>query len=129
MFRGVRPSSGAETQGNPVRFGQSDPLELADVAAAEDGRTPLNTCKTQPRRAGGVQRLRLCPTPPAFDLPRLVLCTAAVLSAMRPRLLIAPSPTERLTLNCPVPSFVRPRIEREGKKFQPVPTDVRSLIQ
>ena len=42
-FSGVRPSSGAETQGEPVTFGQSDPLERADVAAAEDGRTPLNT--------------------------------------------------------------------------------------
>jgi hypothetical protein len=26
-----------------VAFGQSEPLERADVAAAEDGRTPLNT--------------------------------------------------------------------------------------
>ena len=26
-----------------MAFGQSDPLERADVAAAEDGRTPLNT--------------------------------------------------------------------------------------
>jgi hypothetical protein len=26
-----------------VAFGQSNPLERADVAAAEDGRTPLNT--------------------------------------------------------------------------------------
>ena len=43
VFSGVRPSSGAETQGEPVAFGQSDPLERADVAAAEDGRTPLNT--------------------------------------------------------------------------------------
>src|SRR5437867_8237234 len=43
VFNGVRPSSGAETQGKPVAFGQSDPLERADVAAAEDGRTPRNT--------------------------------------------------------------------------------------
>ena len=26
-----------------MAFGQTDPLERADVAAAEDGRTPLNT--------------------------------------------------------------------------------------
>jgi len=37
------PVSGAETQREPVAFGQTDPLERADVAAAEDGRTPLNT--------------------------------------------------------------------------------------
>ena len=43
VLSGVRLSSGAETQGEPVAFGQSDPLERADVAAAEDGRTPLNT--------------------------------------------------------------------------------------
>ena len=43
VFSGVRPSSGAETQEEPVAFGQSDPLEHADIAAAEDGRTPLNT--------------------------------------------------------------------------------------
>src|SRR5439155_9930883 len=43
VFSGVRPSSGAETQGELVAFGQSDPLEHADDAAAEDGRTPLNT--------------------------------------------------------------------------------------
>jgi hypothetical protein len=43
VFGGVGPSSGAETQEEPVAFGQSDPLERADVAAAEDGRTPLNT--------------------------------------------------------------------------------------
>ena len=43
VFGGVRPSSGAETQGEPVAFGKSDPLEGADVAVAEDGRTPLNT--------------------------------------------------------------------------------------
>ena len=42
MFSGVRPSSGAETHGAPVAFGQTDPLERAEVAAAEDGRTPLN---------------------------------------------------------------------------------------
>jgi len=42
MFSGVRPSSGAERQRAPVTFGQSDSLERADVAAAEDGRTPLN---------------------------------------------------------------------------------------
>ena len=42
VFGGVRPSSGAETLGEPEAFGQSDRLELADVAAAEDGRTPLN---------------------------------------------------------------------------------------
>ena len=46
MFRGVRLSSGAETQGKPVAFGRSNPLERADVAAAEDGRTPLNTYET-----------------------------------------------------------------------------------
>src|SRR5439155_15528045 len=43
VFSGVHPSSGAETQGKPVAFGQSDPLERADVAAAEDGCTPLST--------------------------------------------------------------------------------------
>jgi hypothetical protein len=43
VFSGVRPSSGAETQGQPVAFGETDPPERADVAAAEDGRTPLNT--------------------------------------------------------------------------------------
>ena len=42
VFRGVRSSSGAETQRKPVAFGQTDALERADVAAAEDGRTPLN---------------------------------------------------------------------------------------
>jgi hypothetical protein len=31
--------SGAETQREPVTFGQTDPLERADVAAAEDART------------------------------------------------------------------------------------------
>ena len=40
--RGVRPSSGAETQGEPVALGQADPPERADVPAVEDGRTPLN---------------------------------------------------------------------------------------
>ena len=43
VFSEVRPSSGAETQGEPVALRQSDPLDRADVAAAEDGRTPLNT--------------------------------------------------------------------------------------
>jgi hypothetical protein len=43
VFGGVRPSSGAETQAEPVAFGKSDPLERADVVAAEDGRTPPNT--------------------------------------------------------------------------------------
>jgi len=43
MFSGARPSSGAETQGVRVTFAQSDAPERADVAAAEDGRTPLNT--------------------------------------------------------------------------------------
>jgi len=38
----VRPSSGAETEGEPVAFGQSDPPERAEVAVAEEGRTPLN---------------------------------------------------------------------------------------
>ena len=27
-----------------MAFGHSEPFERADVAAAEDGRTPLNTC-------------------------------------------------------------------------------------
>src|SRR5206468_2649964 len=39
----VRPSPGAETQGEPVEFGPSDPVERAGVAAAEDGSTPLTT--------------------------------------------------------------------------------------
>jgi hypothetical protein len=43
VFSGVRASSGAETQGRTVAFGQSNPLERADITAAEDGRTPLNT--------------------------------------------------------------------------------------
>ena len=43
MFTGVRPSSGAERRGEPVASEQSDPLERTEVAAAEDGRTPLNT--------------------------------------------------------------------------------------
>ena len=40
-FSGVRPSSGAEMQGEPVAFGQTGPLERADVAAADDRRTRL----------------------------------------------------------------------------------------
>jgi hypothetical protein len=59
VFSGVRPSSGAETQGEPLAFGQSDPLERADVAAAEDGRTPLNTYTPQETEAtAGKEMLR-----------------------------------------------------------------------
>ena len=35
--------------GEPKAFGQTDPLGRADVAAAEDGRTPLNTCPARCR--------------------------------------------------------------------------------
>ena len=52
VFSGMRPSSGAETQGDPVAFGQSDPRERADVAAAEDGRTPRNTYSAARRQPG-----------------------------------------------------------------------------
>jgi len=38
----VRPSSGAETLENETAFEVSDALEPAEIAAAEDGRTPIN---------------------------------------------------------------------------------------
>jgi len=38
----VRPSSGAETLENETAFEVSDALEPAEVAAADDGRTPVN---------------------------------------------------------------------------------------
>jgi len=41
-FSGVRPSSGAETPANEANSEMSDTLERAEVAAAEDGRTPVN---------------------------------------------------------------------------------------
>ena len=49
-----------------MTFGQSDPLERADVAAEEDGRTPLNT-----RTLCGRGTSRRDPTQPAAntDLP------------------------------------------------------------
>ena len=53
MISGVRPSSGAETRGGPAAFGQSEPLEHADVAAAEDGRTPLNKYPASGGARGG----------------------------------------------------------------------------
>ncbi|SRR6266700_830865 len=42
VFSGVRPSSAAETLQNETAFEVCDALELAEVAAAEDGRTPVN---------------------------------------------------------------------------------------
>ncbi|SRR6266536_145062 len=42
VFSGVRPSSGAETLENDSACEISDSLERAEVAAAEDGRTPAN---------------------------------------------------------------------------------------
>ncbi len=42
VFSGVRPSSGAETLENDAAFEMSDTLESAEVAAAGDGRTPVN---------------------------------------------------------------------------------------
>src|SRR5439155_6050554 len=41
-FSGVRPSSGAETGEPPARHRISSALHDAEVAATEDGRTPLN---------------------------------------------------------------------------------------
>jgi len=38
----VRPASGAETPQKDAAAEISDPLERAEVAAAEDGRTPVN---------------------------------------------------------------------------------------
>jgi hypothetical protein len=63
VFSGVRPSSGAETQGGRGAFGQSEPLERADVAAAEDGRTPLSTFgwKRGPVRESSELRARIAP--------------------------------------------------------------------
>ena len=52
MFSGVRPSSGAETLENETAFEVSDALEPAEVAAAEDGRTPVNRYSG---RAGGLE--------------------------------------------------------------------------
>ena len=43
LFSGVRPSSGATGPNGPGVSGKSDTLELAELAAPEDGRTPLNT--------------------------------------------------------------------------------------
>jgi hypothetical protein len=40
-----------------VAFGQSEPLERADVAAAEDGRTLLNTCARSLQRTFRTLRL------------------------------------------------------------------------
>ena len=45
----------AQKRRGPVAFGQSELLERADVAAAEDGRTPLNTYGRRTEQAG-----RLC---------------------------------------------------------------------
>jgi len=42
VFSGVRPSSGADTLENDTAWEISDWLERAEVAAAEDGRTPVN---------------------------------------------------------------------------------------
>jgi len=38
----VRPSSGAETLENDPAYEISDSLARAEIAAAEDGRTPVN---------------------------------------------------------------------------------------
>ncbi len=46
LFSGVRPSSGAETLEKDATCEISDSLEHAEVAAAEDGRTPLNTYRS-----------------------------------------------------------------------------------
>jgi len=42
VFSGLRPSSGAETTENYIANEVSDPLERTEVAAAEDGRSPVN---------------------------------------------------------------------------------------
>jgi hypothetical protein len=42
--------------------------------------------KTQPQRVGNMKPLSTCPAPPAFDLLRLVLRTAALHSKFRPPL-------------------------------------------
>ena len=44
-FRGVRPSSGAATSLGVAGGRRSGPSPLSDIAAPEDGRTPLNTHK------------------------------------------------------------------------------------
>jgi hypothetical protein len=59
LFNGVRPSPGAETQETATALKSFGSLETAEVAAAEDGRTPLTTCSPpgeetafdEPRRA------------------------------------------------------------------------------
>ena len=58
MFGGVSPVSGSETLENGAACEMSDTLQRADVAAAEDGRTPVN-------RYGGV----LVSNPVALDGP------------------------------------------------------------
>src|SRR6266496_1722327 len=42
MLSGLRPSSGAETLQKDAATEMSDPFERTGVAAAEDGRTPVN---------------------------------------------------------------------------------------
>src|SRR6266496_21204 len=49
VFSGVRPSSGAETLENDSACEISDSLERAEVAAAEDGRTPVIRYKAAAR--------------------------------------------------------------------------------
>ncbi len=72
VFSGMRPSSGAETQGEPVAFGQSDPRDRADVAAAEDGRTPLNTYRRRTHRASHTRS-------PVFRAGLVLFCAVALL--------------------------------------------------
>ncbi len=71
-FSGVRPFSAAETQGEPVAFEQSDPLEHADVAAAEDGRTPLSTYRRRTLRARHAR-------PHVFRAGLVLFCAVALL--------------------------------------------------
>src|SRR5213593_4040207 len=53
VVSGVRPSSGAETLENDATCEISDTLERAEVAAAEDGRTPVNRYGGKGRGEGG----------------------------------------------------------------------------
>ena len=57
VLGGVRPSSGAETLENDSACEISDSLERAEVAAAEDGRTPVNRY-ARPRHVVGKNSTR-----------------------------------------------------------------------
>ena len=72
VFSGVRPSSGAEMQGEPVAFGQTDPLERADVAAADDRRTRLVSGSNHRTSRGRFSNWR--PRAGAFAAPTRAQC-------------------------------------------------------